>query len=129
MYNASKFLTEEQLGVCLNLPGTLWTTEGAPAEDDTLGGELKRYCDTHGLELIAVNAEFRKSIPNEEGGDVLEGNLSIAYFQAWTKKHVLVVLDSIFCDKYLAVIPINPPVGSEVKQISPDEEDQNPTQS
>lgn len=116
--NAGTFLTDEQLGVVLNSPGSLFDASGSPAADDTLGSELSRYFSRYGKALIAVDARFErvKTTGGRDGGPD-ETALRIASFSAWTRTHVLIVLDSIFCDKYLAVLPRDAPGSARVEVI------------
>ena len=107
MKKAKAMLTKEQMAVTLNNPGTLWSDDGSPAEDHTIGSELAKYTRLHRLEIEAVEADFDTIIVEDEDGKE-QPRLAVRHFTAWSRDHVLVVMPSMFADMFMAVIRRNP---------------------
>ena len=104
MFNAKDFFKDEELAYVLNTPGSLWTTDGNPAADETLGSELERFYEKHKEQIIGAESLF-ENYTNQDGTN----RVRLETVQVWTENYLLVILDSIFNDKYLAVFKRHPP--------------------
>lgn len=118
MNNVKEFLTEEQLATVLTSGGTCMNQNGDwISEDETLGSELERFFKVHNEPLLVVSAIF-DTYDKYESDDPADGPtgdcLGITHFVAWTENHILLVLNSLFNDKYLAVLDRHPISNPEV---------------